>query len=230
MSETITGGGLCGAVRHERTAPAQRHLPRPPLDLPQAPGRALSDSCRRRSQRVPAAAWHRQHRDDNVSTCDSSEGTHRHFCKTCGAHVFEDVDSKPDAARFPVGTRDDGADPGGRTGSECHIFRESRTGWYEPDDMLSHAAFPFRLSNERENDSHRGVARLCYDAGHRKVTCPLACWRLPMSTNAGNEVRIPSMRSHGGQVIQPLWNGVTCFRFGHNRPDTQDRHDTLRLL
>ena len=37
---------------------------------------------------------------------------------------------------FSAGVLDEGADPGGRAGTERHIFWESRTGWYEPGDNL----------------------------------------------------------------------------------------------
>lgn len=74
--------------------------------------------------------------DGEMDTYDSSPTTHRHFCRTCGSHVWEEVERQPGDIWFSVGTLDDGADPGGRAATERHIFWESRTGWYEPDDGL----------------------------------------------------------------------------------------------
>ena len=65
--------------------------------------------------------------------------------------------------------------------------------------------------------------------GNRDPTYRLAYWQLPMTTLGGRDVRVPTMRGYGGQIVQPLWNGVTCFRFGHDRPDREDRYDALKL-
>jgi len=62
-----------------------------------------------------------------------------------------------------------------------------------------------------------------------EVTYRLAYWQLPYRARSGRMVRIPSMRGYGGNIIQPLWNGITCFRLAHDAPDTQDRYDGLKL-
>ena len=62
-----------------------------------------------------------------------------------------------------------------------------------------------------------------------EVTYRLAYWQLPYRARSGRMVRIPSMRGYGGNIIQPLWNGITCFRLAHDAPDAQDRYDGLKL-
>jgi len=132
MTDAIASGGcLCGAVRFELTKPAHDvyhcHC---------SICRKLQGALYPTYAVVARDGFRLLQGADAVSTHDSSEAVHRHFCSTCGAHVFEDVDSRPDAVWLSVGTLDDGADPGGRAGRERHIFWESRTGWYEPGDDL----------------------------------------------------------------------------------------------
>ncbi len=62
-----------------------------------------------------------------------------------------------------------------------------------------------------------------------EVTYRLAYWQLPYRARSGRLVRIPSMRGYGGNIIQPLWNGITCFRLAHDAADQQERYDGLKL-
>ena len=80
-----------------------------------------------------------------------------------------------------------------------------------------------------DGEFSKGLPTGTFTAEGREVTYHLAYWQLPMTTRAGRDVRIPTMRGYGGQIIQPLWNGITCFRFGHDGPDRQDRYDSLML-
>ncbi len=75
----------------------------------------------------------------------------------------------------------------------------------------------------------KGLPTGTFTAEGREVTYHLAYWQLPMTTRAGRDVRIPTMRGYGGQIIQPLWNGITCFRFGHDSPMNEQRYDALML-
>jgi len=127
----IAGGCLCGAVRYKLTAPAHDvyhcHC---------SICRKLQGALYPTYGVVARAGFRLMKGADNLKTFDSSGQVHRHFCKTCGSHVFEDVDHEPGSVWFSVGTLDDGADPGGRAGKERHIFWESRTSWFEPHDDL----------------------------------------------------------------------------------------------
>ncbi len=62
-----------------------------------------------------------------------------------------------------------------------------------------------------------------------EVTYRLAYWQLPYRARSGRLVRVPSMRGYGGNIIQPLWNGITCFRLAHDPADQQERYDALKL-
>ena len=129
----LSGGCLCGRVRFEVTAPA--------LDVYHCHCsicRKLQGALYPTYAVVARDAFRLTRGKDNLSTIDSSATVHRHFCRSCGSHVCEDVDDKPDRVWYSVGTLDDGADPGGRERTERHIFWESRSGWYEPDDGLPH--------------------------------------------------------------------------------------------
>ena len=88
---------------------------------------------------------------------------------------------------------------------------------------------PTLLASCLDGSFDKGLQTGTTTAEGREVTYHLAYWQLPMTTSAGRDVRIPSMRGYGGQIIQPLWNGITCFRFGHDHPDKQERYDALKL-
>lgn len=75
----------------------------------------------------------------------------------------------------------------------------------------------------------KGRATGTFTAEGRETTYGLGYWQLPMTTRAGRTVRIPTMRGYGGQIVQPLWNGVTCFRFAHDPPAADERYDALKL-
>ncbi len=132
MSEnSISGGYLCGAVRCELNAPAHDvyhcHC---------SICRKLQGTLYPTYGIVARSGFRLTKGADNLRTYHSSEEAHRHFCKTCGGHVFADIDYEPQNVWFSIGTLDGGADPGGREGNERHIFWESRAGRYEPIDDL----------------------------------------------------------------------------------------------
>lgn len=127
----LRGGCLCGKVRFEITAPAHDvyhcHC---------SICRKLQDALYPTYAVVAREAFRLLAGQGEMATFDSSPGTHRHFCRSCGSHVWEEVERRPQEIWFSAGVLDDGADPGGRAGTERHIFWESRTGWYEPGDSL----------------------------------------------------------------------------------------------
>ena len=88
---------------------------------------------------------------------------------------------------------------------------------------------PTLLSSCLDGAFEKGFPSGTFTAEQREVCYHLAYWQLPMKTRSGRDVRIPSMRGYGGQIIQPLWNGITCFRFGHDQPSQDDRYDSLKL-
>ncbi len=74
-----------------------------------------------------------------------------------------------------------------------------------------------------------GLPTGTFTADGREVTYRMAYWQLPMTTRSGRDMRIATMRGYGGQVIQPLPNGITCFRFGHDSPAIEKPFDALML-
>ena len=42
-------------------------------------------------------------------------------------------------------------------------------------------------------------------------------------------MRLATMRGYGGNIIQPLPNGMTAFRLAHDTPDADERYDALKL-
>ncbi len=75
----------------------------------------------------------------------------------------------------------------------------------------------------------KGRATGTFTAEGREIAYSLACWQLPMTTRAGRQVRIATMRGYGGQIVQPLWNGIVCFRFACDPPHPDRSYDALKL-
>lgn len=75
----------------------------------------------------------------------------------------------------------------------------------------------------------KGLPTGTVTADWNDITYHLAWWQLPLVTRSGRTMRIATMRGYGGQIIQPLANGITCFRFAHDSAAGQDRYDALML-
>ena len=127
----LQGGCLCGVVRYEVRAPIEQvwHCHCSICRKCEGALYPTYGSFARSGSRLLQGG-------EDLKAFDSSAELHRDFCGTCRAHIFGTVDSDPDSIGLSIGTLDDGADPGGREGNECHIFWESRAGWYEPADDL----------------------------------------------------------------------------------------------
>ena len=61
------------------------------------------------------------------------------------------------------------------------------------------------------------------------ITYHLTYWMLAYRSRQSGPMRLPTMRGYGGNVIQPLPNGMTAFRFAHDEPGEDDRYDALKL-
>lgn len=55
-------------------------------------------------------------------------------------------------------------------------------------------------------------------------------WHLPYQSLQGKDFWIPTMRGHGGQLIQTLPNDTTVFRFAFDSYDTEERYDMLKMV
>jgi hypothetical protein len=133
MSEPITGGCACGAVRYE--------LRSAPFDA----GWCHCRTCQRNSgapamvfASVPAGHLVWTKGADKVRSFRSSSFGHRSFCGECGTPFLMQVDHQPETVDFSVATLDDPdrVEPG------FHIFWSSRIAWFEPaDDLPRHDKF-----------------------------------------------------------------------------------------
>lgn len=131
----LTGGCQCGAVRYTLSAPAR------------ATNHCHCSMCRKTHgaifvtfSELPKAAFRIDKGAENLRDYQSTPGTHRRFCKTCGCHLHIDVDSMPDIVFVAAGTLDKGAHPGHPKEAEAHIFVGSKIPWYEITDGLPQKA------------------------------------------------------------------------------------------
>ncbi len=70
--------------------------------------------------------------EDALNPYESSPGTHRHFCKHCGCHLFAKTAHNPAIALVQAGTLDE--DPGLQP--QCHIWVKDKAPWYTIADSL----------------------------------------------------------------------------------------------
>ena len=127
MSEPLTGGCTCGAVRYA--------LNSAPFDA----GWCHCRTCQRTSgapamvfASVPEGDLVWTHGVEHVRTFKSSSFGHRAFCGLCGTPFLMKVDHQPETVDFSVATLDapDAVAPG------FHIFWGSRVAWFDPGDDL----------------------------------------------------------------------------------------------
>ncbi|MGH9578450.1 MAG: GFA family protein [Terriglobales bacterium] len=70
---------------------------------------------------------------------ESSPGTHRGFCRVCGAKLLSRFDRHPSAYGLPLGALD--GDPGVRPA--LHLYVQYKAPWFEISDGLpQHAELP----------------------------------------------------------------------------------------
>jgi hypothetical protein len=127
MSEPLTGGCTCGAVRYA--------LKTAPFDA----GWCHCRTCQRTSG-APAMVFASVPEGDLVWTegaetvrwFKSSSFGHRAFCGLCGTPFLMKVDHQPETIDFSVATLDapDAVAP------RFHIFWGSRVAWFDPGDAL----------------------------------------------------------------------------------------------
>jgi hypothetical protein len=133
MSEPITGGCACGAVRYE--------LKSQPFDA----GWCHCRTCQLNSgapamvfASVPAGHLVWTKGADKVTRFKSSTFGSRSFCGECGTPFLMQVDHQPETVDFSVATLDSPE----RVAPGFHIFWSSRIAWFEPaDDLPRHDRF-----------------------------------------------------------------------------------------
>ena len=135
MSDKITGGCLCGAIRYEADLAGQTH----------APGHCHCGMCRRASGAV-ALTWFTVKPDafritlGKLKFYRSSANSRRGFCGDCGSPVVFLPGDPPTEIDVSLGTLDDPA----AMPSDRHIWFTARLPWLRLDGHLP--------SHDRETD------------------------------------------------------------------------------
>ena len=127
MTNSLTGGCACGAVRYA--------LKSAPFDA----GWCHCRSCQLNSG-APAMMFASVKAGNLVFTCGedsvrrfkSSSFGHRLFCGACGTPIAMQVDHQPETIDFSVST----LEAPGAIAPGFHIFWASRVPWFDPGDDL----------------------------------------------------------------------------------------------
>lgn len=121
----LTGGCHCGNVRYTITAPA--------VDT----HNCHCSICRKIQGTVfvthslfPRSGV-KFNKSEGLTSYDTSENVHRHFCSRCGCPISLDVDPFPDLIGITTGTIDNSAFPGHPKEVYRHAFWSSRVPWFE---------------------------------------------------------------------------------------------------
>lgn len=127
----LTGGCQCGAVRYALSAPAE-HTDHCHCGM----CRRIHGAAMVTFSTLPRKHFRIERGADNLATYDSSPLVHRHFCKTCGCHLYIDDDKHPEVVEFATGTLDKGAHPGHADTALKHIYYKFKVPWLEVNDDL----------------------------------------------------------------------------------------------
>ena len=123
----IQGSCLCGGVRYEIRGPLTNTLNCHCTMCRKAHGAAF-----RSRAGVAAAHFHWISGEALVTFYESSPGTHRGFCRVCGAPVLSRFDADPASYGLPLGLLDD--DPDVRPAMHVHVA--SKAPWHTITDDL----------------------------------------------------------------------------------------------
>ena len=124
MSEHLTGGCLCGAVRYEANAAETLHYVCHCSDCQKYGGGAYHAAIVVAAEDVAITGEPRVY----TKPADSGRTIARYFCGDCGGHLF--TSPWPEATRFSLkaGTLDDPA----MYNPKHEIWRQSTVHWVEP--------------------------------------------------------------------------------------------------
>ncbi len=129
--QVLTGGCQCGAVRYSVRGPAADSY------------HCHCSICRKCHGAIfgtfslwPEDGFTLERGADNLTTYDTSPGTHRQFCSTCGCPLLAFVDDGKRVVYVSTATLDGDADPGNRDATMRHIFAGSKVPWYAITDDL----------------------------------------------------------------------------------------------
>jgi hypothetical protein len=123
----LRGSCLCGGIKYRLTGPLSGAL-----NCHCSMCRKAQGSAFRTRATVKAAEFHWVQGEDLVTYYQSSPGTRRGFCRTCGSPILSRFDADPAHYGLPLGALDD--DPG--VSAQCHIHVASKAPWYTITDDL----------------------------------------------------------------------------------------------
>ncbi|MEN9314322.1 MAG: hypothetical protein RIS35_715 [Pseudomonadota bacterium] len=103
MTEPLTGGCLCGAIRYELQAPVEALVACYCSDCRHASGTAASINAR-----VPASGFRIVSGRTRIfgKAADSGRMLHRHFCGDCGSPIYSQHADGPDLLILKAGSLD----------------------------------------------------------------------------------------------------------------------------
>lgn len=131
MSEPLTGGCLCGAIRYEVDAPVERLIACHCTDCQRTSGTGASINAP-----LASSAFRLVKGRTRVfsHTADSGNTLHRHFCGDCGSPIYSQRDNAPQALVLKAGTLDR------HEGLKLvmNIWTRSRRPWTPMDASLEH--------------------------------------------------------------------------------------------
>ena len=136
MSEPMTGGCLCGAIRYEAAGEPVFALLCHCRDCQRQSGSAYGAGLR-----LPAAGFRVTAGDPKLylKAADSGNTISRAFCGDCGTMVFLRVSARPDLVAIRAGTLDDPS----VFRPEADIFVRSAQPWDHMDpDLPKHDTYP----------------------------------------------------------------------------------------
>jgi hypothetical protein len=130
----LRGSCLCGGVRYEITGPLKGALNCYCSMCRKAHGAAF-----RSRAGVKAEDFRWMQGEDLLAWYETSPGTHRGFCRVCGAKLLSRFDFDPGVYGLPLGALDD--DPGVKP--KRHVFVAYKAPWYDiTDDLPQHEELP----------------------------------------------------------------------------------------
>jgi hypothetical protein len=129
MTDTITGGCLCGAVRYECSAELSKIIACHCTDCQKASGAGASHNVVAPSEAVKVVEGQPKVFEKRV---DSGRLLKRFFCGDCGSPLFTQRENAPQMMVIKVGSLDD---PGALE-MGMHIWVRSQRPWMDRDDSL----------------------------------------------------------------------------------------------
>lgn len=128
---SLFGGCLCGAVRYHIEGAAQEVY------------HCHCSMCRR-THGALFASFAVVRKDqfiidmgaETLSCYESSPGVFRFFCARCGCQIHGELERRPDARFYAIGTLDGGSHPGHAPRHERHVFVGSKVPWWPITDGL----------------------------------------------------------------------------------------------